>query len=134
MRLKILDTLETNDFDDPKRPRRMASLWGQNFNKIKEAFSNEKIVGYVYHNYESNYKESCQVSLCIENEANGEFDTRDCRWKTYRVDFSDPMGISKIWDKIWADEESGILERAYAFDYEAYNPNGTVFIKISVFR
>jgi hypothetical protein len=134
MKLKILDTLETNDFEDPKRPTKMAVLWGQNFTKIKEAFSNEKIVGYVYHSYESNYKQNCQVSLCVEDEKEGEFDTWYGRWKTYEVDFSDPLGLSKTWEKIWEDEEKGILNRAYIFDYEAYYPDGTLVIKVSVLK
>lgn len=134
MKLKILETLETNDFNDSKRPTKMATLWGRNFTKIKEAFANNKMVGFVYHTYESNYMENCQLSLCIEDEREGEFDTWYGRWKTYDVDFNDPLGISKVWDKIWADEETGILNRAYVFDYEAYNPDGTVMIKISVLK
>lgn len=132
MKLKILDTLKINNFDDPKRPTKLANLWGKNFNKVKETLSSGKNIGYVYHSYESNFKQGFQVSLCVEDDIDGEFETEACFWKSYKVDFYDSLGIAKAWEKIWEDEEKEIVRRAYTFDYEVYTPDGRVMIKISV--
>jgi len=36
----------------------------------------------------------------------------------------------KTWSKIWKQEETGLLERAYTYDFEKYSPNGEIEIHI----
>ena len=45
---------------------------------------------------------------------------------------SDEQGIFKTWKKIWDQEDSGLLERAYTYDFEKYTPNGEIEIYIAI--
>jgi predicted transcriptional regulator YdeE len=44
---------------------------------------------------------------------------------------SDEQVIFKTW-KIWDQEDSGLLERAYTYDFEKYTPNGEIEIYIAI--
>ena len=56
----------------------------------------------------------------------------NAKYEIYKVDTSDEQGIFKTWKKIWDQEDSGLLERAYTYDFEKYTPNGEFEIYIAI--
>ncbi|MEN1969208.1 hypothetical protein WMZ97_14175 [Lentibacillus sp. N15] len=52
--------------------------------------------------------------------------------KSLKLDTKDEQGILNTWSKIWEQEESGALERAYSYDFEKYYPNGEIEIHIAL--
>ncbi len=54
------------------------------------------------------------------------------KYKVFQVDKTDEQSIFKTWCKIWKQEETGLLERAYTYDFEKYSPNGEIEIHIAI--
>ncbi|MDO4667756.1 MAG: effector binding domain-containing protein [Streptococcus sp.] len=132
MKFSIIDSKRTNNFSDPKIETKIMSLWKDNFSEI-DIIKNEKLsIASVYHDYESNYKGDYTVSICKEDNLKGNFDTERYKWKEYKVDNDDEMGIYNTWKKIWSDEENNIIERVYDFDFEHYKSNGEISIFVAI--
>ena len=131
MKLKILSTVKTNNFKDSEMMNKIGGLWAQNENIVRETFQSNQSVFVVYHNYESDYRGDYSVSLCIASEENFDFDYSTITWVDYSVDSNSETGIIDTWKQIWKDEDENILKRLYSFDFEQYNADGSISIKIS---
>ncbi|RLL48343.1 AraC family transcriptional regulator [Oceanobacillus piezotolerans] len=131
MRLSIISSIKTNNFNDEHVMEKITEMW-------KEASSHLKmnaITTYgIYHNYESNYKGDYTLSVGIENNNGKTFIEipENVKFEIYKVETSDEQGIFHTWRKIWNQEEAGTIERAYSIDYEKYYPNGKVEIYIAI--
>lgn len=131
MKFTRLNTIRTNNFQDPEIQTKIMELWKESEKSIQDAGTQGKVIACVYHEYESNYTGDYSVSIAIEDKLKGEFDTAVFEWKVYPVDPSDDLGIVNTWKKIWAQEEQQLINRVYAFDFESYT-NGEIAINVAV--
>lgn len=132
MKLKILATTRTNNFTDPEIINKITGLWTQNSERIQATFKNGQAVFAVYHDYLSDYHGDYSVSLCIPAEEHYDFETSTANWLEYPVDATSEDGVLTSWKKIWSDEDHQLIKRRYLFDYEQYNPDGSIAIKLSL--
>jgi len=75
----------------------------------------------VYNDYESDYRGDYLLSIAIE-ENNGEafnWNPEKHENKVFQVDTTDEQGIFKTWSKIWKQEETGLIERAWKIQPKA---------------
>jgi len=130
LKLSIIKSIRTNNFNDERIMQKITDLWQEASEQLPK---NENTYG-VYHNYESDYKGDYSLSIAIENH-NGESMIeipKNNKYRIFKVDTTDPQGIFHTWSKIWEQEEAGILQRAYSFDFEKYYPNGEIEIHIAI--
>lgn len=132
MKLTILDTERTNNFNDADIQGKMAALWQHNMLAVKKASNEGLTIACVYYKYESNYQGDYSVALCKEDSNSGVFDTANNSWEEYPVDSNDKLGIIHTWQKIWSDEDKKKIDRAYTFDFEQYLPNGDISILVAI--
>lgn len=131
MNLYIINSIRTNNFNDDSMMEKINTLW-------KEAYAgmddHEGNVYGVYHSYDSNYKGDYTLSVATEDAVGSHVLTfaEDAAYKVFKVNSSDEQGVVKAWMNIWEQEEAGLLQRAYSFDYEKYAPNGEVEIYIAL--
>lgn len=87
----------------------------------------------VYYDYESDYKGDYSLSVAIENEFGESFIEipKNKKYKIFKVDTIDEKGILNTWNEIWKQQETGLLKRAYSYDFEKYFPNGDIEIHIA---
>ncbi|MCM3042698.1 effector binding domain-containing protein [Paenibacillus motobuensis] len=130
MELYILESTRTNNFKDPDMYSKITGIW-QNIQGRPEV-ANTVIYG-VYHNYESNYKGDYDLSIATSSfTTTKKLTVAEQGYKIFKVDRSKENGVFETWQRIWALEESGELDRAYTFDYEKYDVNGQIEIFIAV--
>lgn len=131
MKLSVLSNVRTNNFNDKEVGSKIGGAWQQ-------ALSNSELLGGaiygVYHNYEGNYTNDYDLSICIEGELEGK-DSLEIKAATNYKVFEVPNteeGIMGTWSKIWGLEESGEIDRTYGLDFELHKPDGTKEIHIAV--
>lgn len=131
MRLTMIKTIRTNNFNDDQMMPKIIELWKE---ASQHFTSNEQIKYGVYHEYESNYKGDYSLSVAIENKNEDSFIEipKNEKYDIFKVDTTEEQGIINTWSKIWELEEAGTLKRAYTVDFEKYSPNGDVEIYIAV--
>lgn len=131
MQLTILQSIRTNNFMDELVMEKISGMWKEASGRITK---HDGMTYGVYHEYESDYKGDYTLSVAIEmNEKLPSIEIPDSeRFEIFTVDPSDEQGIFKTWQKIWALEEEGRLERAYSYDFEKYSPNGDIEIHIAI--
>ncbi|MFC7686997.1 effector binding domain-containing protein [Ureibacillus sp. GCM10028918] len=131
MKLTIIKSSRTNNFNDEHMLQKISDLWKDASDTLVKHENN--IYG-IYHNYESNYKGDYSLSIAIEN--NGEEPaiviSDSGKYEIFSVDKDDQQGVFNTWSKIWGQEETGSLKRAYSYDFEKYYPNGDIEIYIAV--
>lgn len=136
MKLKIQDSVTTNNFSDAQMSEKIMQLYANNGEFLQQLQANQQAFYGVYHSYVSDYRGDYTLSICAETtENNADFDTDANQYQTFVVDTSagDPVaGVVQTWQKIWQLEAAGELNRAYTFDYEQYLADGTVTIEIAV--
>ncbi|MED4285207.1 effector binding domain-containing protein [Priestia megaterium] len=133
MKLKILKSIRTNNFNDIYLVDKIQRIWRE----ASIHFPKEKVATYgVYHKYSSNYKGDYTLSIAIEGDSNTSETTLtipdDTKYKQFQVDLKDELGVINTWKKIWELEEKGELMRAYTYDFEKYDPNGKIEIFIAI--
>ncbi|WP_071458478.1 GyrI-like domain-containing protein [Bacillus massilinigeriensis] len=130
MKLTIINSVRTNNFNDPLLLEKITRLWQQTSSRINQ----ENVVYGVYHDYESDYKGDYTLSIATE-DSNGEpsLDLPDnAAYEVFHVDTAEETGIINVWKKIWECEDSCTLKRAYTYDFEKYYPNGKIEIYIAL--
>jgi len=131
MKLTIINSIRTNNFSDDRVMQKITELWKDASNRLAK---HENNTYGVYHEYASDYKGDYSLSLAIEN--NGEEPVIVIpdheKYEIFKVDTDDEQGIFYTWGKIWGQEESGTLKRAYSYDFEKYYPNGEIEIHIAI--
>ncbi|MGE6375264.1 GyrI-like domain-containing protein [Peribacillus muralis] len=131
MKLKILNSIRTNNFHDERLMQKITDLWQE----ASGLLANQKVITYaVYHNYESDYKGDYSLSITVEDD-DGEPSLKilnNAKYEIFNVDTTKEHGVYDTWKEIWAREEAGTLERAYSFDFEKYCPNGEIEVYIAL--
>lgn len=136
MILTVVSHVRTNNFSDPQLLDKLSQAW-QSASRLLDD-SNTVRYG-VYHQYESNYKGNYTLSIAVEAASlaadagsHEHLELPDStHYKIFPVDSSDELGVVKAWQNIWELEEAGALNRAYTYDFEKYNTDGSVEIHIA---
>ncbi|PJN89921.1 GyrI-like domain-containing protein [Bacillus sp. mrc49] len=131
MKLKVINSIRTNNFNDERLMQRITELW----QKASDRLADQKGITYaVYHKYESDYKGDYSLSITVE-EDDGEPSLEipnNAKYEIFIVDTTVEHGVINTWKEIWAREDSGTLDRAYSFDFEKYYPNGEIEVYIAL--
>jgi predicted transcriptional regulator YdeE len=131
MKLKIINSVRTNNFNDDQLLQKITALWEQASNHL----NNQEVITYgVYHNYESDYKGDYSLSIAIEDHTTEpilELSTQT-KYEIFKVDTREDQGVLNTWRKIWECENDGTLARGYTHDFEKYYPNGEIEIYIAL--
>lgn|SRR5690625_3828260 len=130
MRLYLLTSIRTNNFTDEQVMGKIKMMWEEAYRNLQQYQNN--LYG-VYYDYESDYKGDYSLSVAIENEFGESFIEipKNKKYKIFKVDTIDEKGILNTWNEIWKQEETGLLKRAYSYDFEKYFPNGDIEIHIA---
>ncbi|WP_090865806.1 GyrI-like domain-containing protein [Oceanobacillus limi] len=131
MKLNILNSVRTNNFNDEQLIQKITGLWEE---ASKHLTDSETTTFGVYHEYESDYKGDYTLSIAIEeNNGEGLLEISDkAKYEIFNVDTTKEHGVVRTWKKIWEREDAGTLNRAYTYDFEKYLPGGQVEIHIAV--
>ena len=130
MRLYLLTSIRTNNFTDEQVMGKIKTMWEEAYRNLQQYQNN--LYG-VYYDYESDYKGDYSLSVAIEDEFGESFIEipKNKKYKIFKVDTMDEKGILNTWNEIWKQEETGLLKRAYSYDFEKYFPNGDIEIHIA---
>jgi len=131
MRLSIINTVRTNNFNDEQLMEKIAELWKE----ASKSLSNQNTIIYgVYYHYESDYKGDYTLSIAVEdNEREPSLEILNtAKYEIFNVDKTEEQGVINTWKQIWKREDSGTLKRAYTYDFEKYYPNGEIEIYIGI--
>ncbi|MBP2079418.1 GyrI-like domain-containing protein [Oceanobacillus polygoni] len=129
MKLSIINSIRTNNFNDARAMEKIMEMWKKASDHLPK---NETVYG-VYHEYESDYRDDYSLSIAIEENIDESIEIpKDEIYKIFKVDTTEEQGIFNTWSKIWNQEESVLLERAYSYDFEKYYPNGKIEIHIAI--
>lgn len=130
MKLKIIEKVRTNNFNDENVMQKITAMW----EKASPVLSNlnDHVYG-LYYDYESDYKGD--YTLCVAVEGKDEPSIvipNNIKYEIFKVDTHDEQGIFNTWNEIWKKEDEDQLKRAYTYDFEKYYPNGNIEIFIAV--
>lgn len=131
MKLYVVNSMRTNNFNDEQMMENFKNVWNKAHRKLGQ--HQNSIYG-VYHDYESNYTGDYSFSVAIEDHCGKSFIEipKNGKYEVFKVDTTDEKGIMTTWSKIWKQEEAGVLQRAYSYDFEKYSPDGKIEIHIAV--
>lgn len=132
MKFTVLDSDQTNNFTDPHIVSKIKELWERNHTHIQKYLKEDITIVCLYHDYYSNYKGDYTVSLGIEDNDYGIFNTSNYEWMEFKVSSADPSGVINTWKKIWLAEDNHEINRVYNFDFEQYSPNGQISIFVAI--
>ncbi|AMA64218.1 MAG: AraC family transcriptional regulator [Kurthia gibsonii] len=128
IQLKSICEIRTNNFHDPDMAMKFDQLW----NEATPYKLDGTVLYGVYSQYESNYKGDYTVGVYRESQIGDLNIDVNTAYKSYVVDHHDPMGVFKTWQKIWQEEDDGVINRAYTYDFEKYEADGTITIHIAI--
>ncbi|MEK5440712.1 GyrI-like domain-containing protein [Fredinandcohnia sp. FSL W7-1320] len=131
MKLFLVNSIRTNNFNDEQIMGKIKNMWEEDYSNLEH--HQNSIFG-VYYDYESNYKGDYSLSVGIE-ESYGKYFIeipKNEKYEIFKVDTTDEKGVINTWSKIWEQEEAGLLERAYSYDFEKYSTNGEIEIYIAI--
>jgi predicted transcriptional regulator YdeE len=123
-KLYIIDSVETNNFNDSQIMLKIGELW----QRVTNTLPKDCVKYGVYHDYESDFKGNYTLSVAIESDNGSVLLEINGEYKVFDVDTTFENSIAKTWKKIWKMP----ISRAYTFDFEYYNPDGTIQIYIAV--
>lgn len=131
MELYVVDSIKTNNFEDPNMATVIGELW-QRSGAMLQGY--EGAVYGVYDRYMSNYKGDYRLSIAIESSNSGEtIRIKDeQQYRVFSVNKEIEQGVYKVWQTIWELEEAEELQRAYTVDFEKYTPTGDIEIYIAL--
>lgn len=125
-----MNSVRTNNFNDERIMQKISGMWKEASNLL-----NNDVIKYgVYYDYESNYKGDYTLAVAIETSSDqAQLQILDdSKYEVFKVDAEDEQGVLNTWKAIWEREDRGALQRAYTYDFEKYNPDGTIEIHIAV--
>lgn len=131
MKLKVINSVRTNNFNDDLLLHKITKLWEQASNDL----ANQVVTIYgVYHNYESDYKGDYSLSIAIEdNNSEPILElSNHTKYEIFKVGTGEELGVINTWRKIWEREDACTLARAYSYDFEKYYPDGEIEIYIAL--
>lgn len=124
--LYVAGTIRTNNFTDPEMMKKITDLWTQV--GILDLPEDATIYG-IYHNYESDFKGDYDLTVAMSSPiSTTKITLPEEKYEKFSVDPDEENGIVKSWERIWQAD----LKRKYTFDFEKYNPDGSVEIYIAV--
>lgn len=131
MKLFLVNSIRTNNFNDKEMMAKIKTMWEESYRNLEQYHNS--IYG-VYYDYESNYKGDYSLSVAIEDRYGETFIgiPKNEKYEIFKVDTSDELGVVNTWKRIWEQEEAGLLDRAYTYDFEKYLPNGEIEIHIAI--
>lgn len=131
MKLTVINSVRTNNFNDDLLLQKISGLWKDASSRLT---GQDSIVYGVYHNYESNYKGDYTLSIALEDSQNQPSleIPNNTKYEIFNVDTADEQGTLNTWKTIWEREESGTLNREYTYDFEKYYPNGEIEVFIAI--
>jgi predicted transcriptional regulator YdeE len=110
--------METNNFNDPQIMQKTSGLW----QKVTAILPKDVVKYGLYHKYENDFKGNYTLTVAIES-ANGSAPLEiDGNYYVFDVTTTLENPIVSAWQKIW----NMYINRSYTFDFEQYNPDGTV--------
>jgi predicted transcriptional regulator YdeE len=131
LKLTIINSIRTNNFNDDQLMQKITGLWKE----ASDRLTDREIITYgVYHMYESDYKGDYSLSIAIEDNYSEPLleIPNNAKYEVFNVDTTEEQGVLNTWKKIWELENAGTLERAYSYDFEKYYPNGEIEIHIAI--
>ncbi|WML38271.1 effector binding domain-containing protein [Neobacillus sp. OS1-2] len=131
MKLSIIKSVQTNNFNDDLLIQKITGLWREASNRLTKP---DMITYGVYHEYKSDYKGDYTLSIAIEenNSVPSLEIPHTAKYEIFHVDTTEEQGIINTWKKIWELENAGTLERAYTYDFEKYYPQGEIEVHIAI--
>lgn len=130
MELLIIEKIRTNNFHDEHVMQKITDLWK---NAATVLSNQEGCIYGLYYEYESDYKGDYTLSVAIEEKNNPSiYIPDDTIYEIFKVNTDEEQGILATWNEIWQREEEGQLKRAYTYDFEKYNPDGSIDIFIAI--
>lgn len=123
MKLKIIQTIKTNNF---------APDFNTQVKTLMEKAKPELPYVVLYHNYQGNYHNDYEMSICkiVTKEHDFNFDTKDfIEFAHGRFTISN---LVEAWQKAWAMEDQHTIERKYDYDLEYYTNDGKFSIFLSL--
>lgn len=124
--LYIAGTIRTNNFTDSEMMKKITELWNQV--GTLELPEDATIYG-IYHNYESDFHGDYDLTVAVNTPVSAtKIILPEEKYQKFSVDTDEENGIIKSWERIWQAD----LKRKYTFDFEKYNPDGSVEIYIAV--
>lgn len=132
MNIYEIGSVRTNNFA-ADMGEKIGGLWQQVMAEIEPT---APIYG-VYHDYETDYSGDYTLSLAVESPEKGKKMLVDeGNYQIFPVDLTpeDPSrnNVAETWQKIWALEQAGNIQRRYEKDFEKYEQDGSVAIYISI--
>ncbi|GAA5094004.1 effector binding domain-containing protein [Wohlfahrtiimonas larvae] len=128
--LQPLLSLRTNNFNDPDIIEKVTDLWDKALGMLDHYDGN---IYSVYHNYESNYKGSYDISIATSTtQKQSNTIILGKNYREFPIALNQPSSIVEVWQTIWQMEDNGEIDRQYDVDYEEYRTDGTVSIFISL--
>lgn len=128
IQLEKLYEIRTNNFKDTQMAAKFDQLW----NEASKNVENGEVLYGVYSDYASNYMGDYTVGAYRESEKNDLKIDVLTNYKTYEVNSTDPIGVFNTWQKIWSEEEASEIRRAYTYDFEKYEVDGSISIHIAI--
>ncbi|MDN5973381.1 hypothetical protein [Bifidobacterium crudilactis] len=110
---------------------KISGLWRDCASEEADERSGGRSFYAVYHDYASDYRGDYTLSLCVESNDVGDFDTDLYAYRSFPIPV-DSGGVVSVWKQVWDLEQRGILRRSYSIDFEWYKPDGTATIQIAI--
>ncbi|MGX4685435.1 effector binding domain-containing protein [Vagococcus sp. JNUCC 83] len=134
MNLSIVESIRTNNFNDKNIETKMTNLWKCAIEKIQKI---DTTIYAIYHDYQSDFRGDYTCSICIRNEyeennSNNINILDNTKYRMFKVDSSVDNSIFNTWKLIWEQEEKGLLNRSYTYDYEKYYSQDNIEIYIAI--
>ncbi|MDR2616696.1 MAG: GyrI-like domain-containing protein [Endomicrobium sp.] len=116
----VVDCIRTNNFSDNLVVQKIGNLWQKVSIKIPNGVKKYGI----YHDYKSDFKEDYTLSVATDIETSNKKLEFAGKYQIFDVNMNIENPIIKAWKQIWSMQ----INRTYTFDFEQYNPDGTVQI------
>lgn len=130
----LIDSIRTNNFNDPNMLERIQNLWSQSLNKLAGYSGN---IFAIYHKYVSDYKGDYTLSIATDSlyfkESSGPIISTEA-YAIFKVKDNLRENIVGQWQSIWKLGDEKKIHRAYRLDFEKYAANGEIEIFISVVK
>ncbi|MDR2396019.1 MAG: effector binding domain-containing protein [Endomicrobium sp.] len=123
-KLYVIDSVRTNNFNDVLIMQKIGGLWQKAYTQVPQCDTKYG----VYHDYASDFRGDYTLSVATGTD-NGRIKIEfSGKYQCFDVDMSVENPLIETWKKIWSLQ----INRAYTFDFEKYNPDGTVQIYIAI--
>lgn len=129
MKLYEIDSVRTNNFSKDVGEK-IGQLWSQVMSQVQ---NDDTVIYGIYHDYENDYRGDYTLTIASEQKtAKRLLDIPSQKYELFPVDTTSEIGVIEAWQKVWSLEEESKIERAYQYDFEKYDLDGTVTLYIGI--